>query len=553
MRSTLLVAFSLFVIISDVAAQQMDWVRPVGDATGHTLVTGMRRHVGGGLVIGGSFTARQLHLVTPALVNVGQGDGFIAALQADGTARWARALGGTADDAVQAVAVDGSGAVYVGLRFNSLSLNVGGTTLFNRGEADAVLVKFSEQGSIERHWQLGSAGDDEIVSIAVDADGNVLLAAQSTDNQGPRICTLHVVKLTADFAPLWQRRGTSTDASVRGLAVDDNGNCFIAGGAWNNLLFDDEHELDLKQERRAFIAAYSSNGTWIQGKVDTNFTAINRLCLHEGTLYAAGEYLNHYMGWGWPLADSRILLKAMSMTLEDRWLRAAGGAVVSQSLDIVRDMDIDAQGTIFLTGDFFSPALGFAGDSLRNEFNKDYFYQQLFVLSYDRHGNELRGYSFAGNLNDAGSAIVALDGRRFVLAGNFESDALHIGGQSLINTATTREIYVHLRPKRLGRDAISFVAQFVRGDSGVNPPPRPEALRMYPNPSHGDVIVSHGMPYGQRYEVAVHDIAGRLHHRSIGYASSGSIRIPAGILAPGTYMVTVTSPTNSITGSFIRE
>ncbi len=540
-------------IISDVAAQQMDWVRPVGDATGHTLIADMRKQPDGGLLIGGSFTARQLHLVSPALINAGQSDGFVASLHADGTAQWALALGGGNEDAVTALGTDANGAVYLGVRFRSLSLKLGGSTLFNRGESDAVLVKLSAQGAVERHWQLGSAGHDEIVGIAVDAAGNVLLAAQSIDYQSPGIFTLHVVKLREDLSVVWQRRGMSTDGSVRGFAVDGNDNCFVAGGSWNNIVFDEEHELDMKQERRGYIASYSSDGTWLRGKVDTNFTAINRLEVHDGTLYAAGEFVNHYMGWGWPLADSHVLLKAMSMTLEDRWLRAAGGALATQSLDIVRDMDIDAQGTIFLTGDFFSPALGFAGDSLRNEFNKDYFYQQIFVLSYDRHGNELRGYGFAGNLNDAGSAILALDGGRFVLAGNFESDALYIGGQSLMNTAATREIYVHLRPKRLGRDAISFLAQFVRGDSSVNPVPLPATLRLYPNPAHGDVFAMHGMSPGQRYELAVHDMAGRLLHRSIEYASSGGILIPAGKLPPGTYIVTVASSTTTITGSFIRE
>jgi hypothetical protein len=104
----------------------------------------------------------------------GNVDGFAASLGPDGTTKWATFLGGQAHDHADAVAIDGSGAVYVLLETNEPGMattgafdtvvNVAGTA---NGSTDALAVKYSPTGVGQFSTYIGGSSNETAGGIGV--------------------------------------------------------------------------------------------------------------------------------------------------------------------------------------------------------------------------------------------------------------------------------------------------------------------------------------------------------------------------------------------------
>jgi uncharacterized protein (TIGR03437 family) len=113
------------------------------------------------------------------------GDGFVAKLNAAGSALlWSTYLGGTSDDAVAALAIDGSGAVYVGgttlstkfpVTSGAYQTTYGGTLGDNSQPViktgDGFIAKYDSTGKLVYATYLGGSGDDAVMGVAVDSTG----------------------------------------------------------------------------------------------------------------------------------------------------------------------------------------------------------------------------------------------------------------------------------------------------------------------------------------------------------------------------------------------
>jgi chitodextrinase len=99
----------------------------------------------------------------------GARDIFLVRYDLNGENRLTRLLGTIQDDVGNAVAVDGSGNIYVA------GYTQGDLGAANAGGKDIIVAKFNSslvlQGAV---WQVGSAGDDVATSIAVSAAGDAL-------------------------------------------------------------------------------------------------------------------------------------------------------------------------------------------------------------------------------------------------------------------------------------------------------------------------------------------------------------------------------------------
>ncbi len=112
------------------------------------------------------------------------GDGFLAKLNPAGTALlFSTYFGGTLDDTITALALDGSGNVYVGgttVSANFPTLNpyqskFGGAANANAQPVittgDGFVAKFNSSGALQYSTYLGGSADDAVMGIAVDTTG----------------------------------------------------------------------------------------------------------------------------------------------------------------------------------------------------------------------------------------------------------------------------------------------------------------------------------------------------------------------------------------------
>jgi uncharacterized protein (TIGR03437 family) len=195
------------------------------------------------------------------------GDGFISELSSDlKTLKYSTYFGGNQDDAVSAIAVDSSGAIYIAgatqsSNFPGASNSYHGPSIASPLNTpyiigDAFVAKLEPGGSkLGFSFYLGGSGEDGAMGLAVDAQGNVNVvgATNSTDfctptsdavssklNGGGSTAppTGSLLNVGDGFIARFSNSGTMTYCSfiggagydaLSGLALDSSGNIYVTG------------------------------------------------------------------------------------------------------------------------------------------------------------------------------------------------------------------------------------------------------------------------------------------------------------------------------------
>jgi hypothetical protein len=118
---------------------------------------------------------------SPVNAHAGSSDAFSAKLNSNGSLQWNTFMGSASYDGGSAIAVDGSGTVYVagnsgatwGLPVNA---HVGGT--------DAFAAKLDSSGSLQWNTFMGSTSTDNCRNITVDGSRNVYVTGLSYASWG---------------------------------------------------------------------------------------------------------------------------------------------------------------------------------------------------------------------------------------------------------------------------------------------------------------------------------------------------------------------------------
>jgi hypothetical protein len=172
---------------------------------------------------------------TPIRAYAGDRDAFVAKLSASGERMWHTFLGCSSWDEARSVAVSGDGNVYV---TGTSDASWGTPISAHAGGRDAFAAKLSSDGLLQWHTFMGDAGtDDQGRDIAVDRSGAVYVgglggSSWDTTPVNPPIgnADVWVAKLSATGARHWYTFMGSTDLDfVRSIAVDRNSNVYAAG------------------------------------------------------------------------------------------------------------------------------------------------------------------------------------------------------------------------------------------------------------------------------------------------------------------------------------
>jgi len=164
-------------------------------------------------------------------------DAFAAKLDSSGALQWNTFLGGSGYDYGQGVAVDGSGNVYVA----GYSMATWGSPVraYTSG-GDAFAAKLNSSGTLQWNTFLGGNGSDQGYAIAVDGSGNVYVGGTSAATWGSPV--LAYTALSDAFAAKLNSSGTlqwntflggSGNNYGSGIAVDGSGvTSMSVGAAW---------------------------------------------------------------------------------------------------------------------------------------------------------------------------------------------------------------------------------------------------------------------------------------------------------------------------------
>jgi hypothetical protein len=179
----------------------------------------------------------------------GPDDAFITKLDANGNTVFSTYLGGSKDDSINGIAIDGSGNIYVagGTQSNlDFPITVGaaqGSFGGPSGGLDAFASKISADGTtLVYSTYIGGASDDVGNAVAVDGSGNVYVAGQTASHNFPVTAGVLQGSFSAQFdgfvtevkadgsAFLYSTYlGGSGIDNATAIAVDSSGDAFIAG------------------------------------------------------------------------------------------------------------------------------------------------------------------------------------------------------------------------------------------------------------------------------------------------------------------------------------
>ena len=265
---------------------------------------------------------------------------------------WASFLGASGHDLGYAVAVDGSGNAYVvGLGTNPYA-----------GDHDAFVAKLDSSGDLDWITFLGSSGWDEGYAVALDGSGKIYVsgvsdAAWGGDKTINPITTgiyrdAFVAKLDSNGLLVWNTflGGTQNDRGIA-IAVDGEGNVYVGGNS--SATWGDSPVNAFAGDIDGFCAKLNSSGVriWNTFLGSTDWDNVTGIALYESAsdlvIYLSGF---SYADWGTPgsyVGSRDAFVAKLNASGSRQWNLFLG----STSMDLGNDVAVDSSGNPFLTGE----------------------------------------------------------------------------------------------------------------------------------------------------------------------------------------------------------
>lgn len=224
---------------------------------------------------------------TVNLTSAGAEEIFFAKYDANGNYVYAKSIGGTGIDFGLSLAIDASNNLYLTGSFSGTAdLDPGtGTANFSSSvgyDYDLFFAKYDASGNYVLAKAIGGNGNDQGRNIALDASGNIYLAAtfSQTVDFDPGAGTANLVGSFSDdiaiakydasgnYVYAKQLTSSATDI-VTDLVLDANGHVYITGYSQGDLDFDPGAgvvKVNGINSANIFFARYDANGNYVNAK-----------------------------------------------------------------------------------------------------------------------------------------------------------------------------------------------------------------------------------------------------------------------------------------------
>jgi hypothetical protein len=337
-------------------AGELIWVRTLG-SQGTDFASAVAVDTAGNIIVLGGFEGR-MEFAGSALRSRGMSDLFVVSYSHEGKESWARSLGGPSWELAASLAVDMSGDILVAGAFEH-TLAVADRVLESEGDADAFAVRLAPDGSHIWSIRLGGEGWDEANAIAVDANGNAIVAGALSNKDGSHG---FVSKYSSEGASLWNQRFTGT-ASDRALAVAAApGGAILVAGTFAGAVDLGGERLDSAGKHDLFLASYDPDGRhrWSRRFGGSQGDCARAIALDgERFFVVAGSISGEVSVGGNTLHAGQLdmFVARYSITGEHVWSQSFPGAGAG-----TRSLVTTAEGAIVAAGSF-PYSIDFGGES----------------------------------------------------------------------------------------------------------------------------------------------------------------------------------------------
>lgn len=347
----------------------------------------------GNILVTGSFAGTNT-LGSTALISAGLSDMFLAKYDSAGNLLWARRAGGASYDEGRGVATDGAGNAYVTGLFQGVA-SFGNSNLTSSGQSDVFVAKYDPAGTLAWVQRAGGNDFDESHAIVLDAATNIYLTgyfdANATfggillrNNSGSS--DVFVAKTDSRGVFLWARQAGGNGEDIGAAVVSDGTNIYVTGCFETSATFGSTNLTSngTTGAKDVFLAAYDATGTlrWVQQAGGAGDDCGHALALDSsGTIYMTGEFLSPAAFGTTNLVGSGkdIFLAKYGPTGNLGWVRKAGGNNNIYG-DSGQGVQVDRAGSVYVAG-YFSGTASFGVTNLASS-----GFDDLFVAKYDTSG-----------------------------------------------------------------------------------------------------------------------------------------------------------------------
>lgn len=447
--NVLTLAVICFTAIINAQTPKVEWVKAIG-GIGNERANSVETDMNGNIILVGRFQSPTITIDGLALSkntddNADVADIFIIKLDKNGKAIWVVTAGDKGDDHATACVTDKGGNIYVVGWFESKTLKFGNTTLTKKTEkgSDMYVAKFSTDGKcVWANNAGGEGGSGDYSTISLDKQNNVVVAgiAGVIMDFGNGVKFTHeksgmyVAKYTNDGQLLWAKSPLGK-GEVQGVGTDTDGNVFI-GGFFTPTISFNEITLQSHSEKSgdAFVTKYSpaGNAMWARNFGGAEGEIASCETDPFGNVYLAGMFFSKTIVTENTTLTNNGLMNSFITKYDNNgklvWTKSAGGNNGEAPATATREFYIDDNGNAFCTGSNWSE-FKFAGRPIKTVAGSE----DIFLLKYDKDGNEIWAVDYGGSGRNAGRGITTDKNGNIFLTGSFDEKTLKIDIHTLTN------------------------------------------------------------------------------------------------------------------------
>lgn len=340
---------------------------------------------------------------------------------------WFQPGGGLTIDEGYAISSDNNGNSYITGYFTGTA-DFGASTLNSAGSSDIFVAKLNNAGSYDWAVQAGGTGSDRGFSIATDSQGNSYVTGfftGSADFSGQTVVSagaqdIFIAKYNAAGVLQWVESAGGAGADIgNGITLDNQDNPIVTGEFNGSSSFGAVTLVSTAGTPDVFISKLDGAGafSWTQqGASDATNKGVEVACDNAGNIYATGQFgdtitfdITHNNA-----SLNSIYLVKFDPSGQEQWFRKIGAA----SSNTVYDVESNANGDVFVVGDFTGVSLTFFG-APNNQLNSPHI-NNVFVARYNDSGSYQWSYAEGSASEVSARAAVLSASNDVYITGHFQ-------------------------------------------------------------------------------------------------------------------------------------
>lgn len=422
------------------------WTNSFGDSPDQ-YVSGVVADAEGNVIAVGSFQG-SVYFGGQTFTSAGNQDIFVVKFAPNGEHLWSESFGSANDQSATSVAVDSLGNIFItGSFIGSLPLDK--ELKSATGSKDIFVAKLDSQGTPKWSKAFGDGSNQTGQSIAVDKDGNVIIAGDFMGSvnfgagamQSTGDYDVFVAMLDPNGNRMWaQGLGGTTTQRSKAVAVDNDRNVLVTGSFSASMQVGGETLQGTENDM--YLVKFSPSGevTWSRqfGGPSSQFGTKLAVDPKDGSIAVGGFFLDSISLGGETLMTagaglSSIFIGKLNADGSHAWSKAFGDGTAT-----VNGLTVDAFGNVLATGDF-QASINLGGTALQSSGDSD-----VFLAKLGADGKHVWSKSF-GDANGQFGTAIAVDPLGAVLATAHMAGTFDLGGEP-ITCETGCDILLKVEP-----------------------------------------------------------------------------------------------------------